>query len=104
MALYLGCVFGPGLDHVRVKRSLHEEASIFDLVPRNLLEHPDERLPDDLAFRFGIGDPTKLLEEAVGRFDVDQVDLQMATEGLFDLFGLARAQQAVIYEDARELI
>ena len=65
-----------------------------------LLEDTDERLADDLALLFGIGHTGQQLEEAILRLDVDEIDIEMRAEGLFDLLGLTGPEEAVIDEDA----
>ena len=57
-----------------------------------------------LRLVFGIGDAGQLLQEPIGRFDLDQVGLEVSAERLVDLFGLTRSQQTMVDEDAGELI
>ena len=66
--------------------------------------HADEFASDDLAFLFGIGDPGELVEETVGRVDVDQVRAELFAEHLDDLFAFALAHQAVVHVHANELL
>ena len=54
----------------------------------HLLEHSDEGLPDDATLPFGVGHVMESLDEAVGRLDVHEVDLELAPERLLDLIGL----------------
>ena len=74
------------------------------MLARDLLEHPDELLADHLALVLGIGDARELLQEPVRRLHVDERHLEMPAERLLDLVGLVLAVQAVIDEDARQLI
>ena len=71
---------------------------------RLLLEDADELLADDLALRLRVVDAGEPGEEALARVDVDQLDPEALAEGLDDLLGLALAQQAVVDEDAGELL
>ena len=57
-----------------------------------------------LALLFGVGDAGELVEEAVGGVDVDELDLEVAAEGVDDALGLFAAQEAVVDEDAGELV
>ncbi len=74
------------------------------MLGRHLLEHPDERLADDLALGFGVGDAGQAVEEPVLRLDVDEVDVEVAPERRLHVLGLAGAQQAVVDEHAGELV
>ena len=91
------------LDDVGVERSLDEEADVAE-VARLLLEDADELLADDLALLLRIGDAGEPREEALLRLHVDERDVEVAAERLDDLLGLVLAQQAVVDEDARELV
>ena len=91
------------LDDVGIQRALHEKASVLD-IGRHLFEDADERLPDGLALGFGIGDTGQKGEEPIGRFDVDQVHVELAPKRLLDLVGLAGAHEARVDEHTRELV
>ena len=91
------------LDHVRVERSLHEEANVAEL-PRLLLEDADELLADDLPLLLRVGHAREPCEEALTRVHVHERDVEVPAERLHDLFGLVCTQQAMIDEDARELV
>ena len=100
-----------GLDHIRVERSLHEEldllavrTSLLDHLARGVLEHPDEQAPDDLALLLGVGDGVELGEEPLGRVDDLEPDAGGCDVVGLDLLALALAQQAVIDEDAGEVV
>ena len=71
---------------------------------RFLLEDADELLAHDLALLLGVGDAGEPREEALLRLHVDERDVEVAAERLHDLLGLVLAQQAVIDEDAGELV
>ena len=99
-----GVVAAARLDDVGVERALHEEPRRRRQVARDLLEHPDERLADDLALPLGLDDVVERAEEPVGRLHVHEVDLELAPERLLHLLGLAEPQQAGVDEHARELV
>src|SRR5437867_3497627 len=105
MRLDLRCdlVVAPRLDHVRVERPLHEEADVPELGGL-LLEHTDELLADDLALLLRILDALEPREKTRLRLHMDERHAEMPTEGLDDLLGFVLAQQAVVDEDARELV
>ena len=96
-------VDGDALDHVRVGRALGEEGGVRD-VRAGVVEDLDELAADDLAFAFGLGDSGELGEEAVGGVDVHERHFERAAEELADAFGLVLAEQAVVHEDAGELV
>ena len=91
------------LDDVGVERPLDEEADVSEAA-RLLLEDADELLADDLALLLRIGDAGEPREEPLLRLHVDERDVEVAAEGLDDLLGLVLAQQAVVDEDAGELV
>ena len=91
------------LDHVRVERALYEEARVAQFA-RLLLEHPDELLADDLAFGLGIGHAGETSQEPVLRLDRHQRHLEGVAERGDHLVALVLAHQAVVHEDAGELI
>ena len=71
---------------------------------RLLLEDADELLADASASPRGRSTPGEPREEALLRLDVDERHVEVAAEGLDDLLGLVLAQQAVVDEDAGELV
>ena len=91
------------LDHVRVERPLDEEAGLADLV-RLLLEDADELLADDAALLLGLGHALEPREEAVGGVDVHERDVEVPLERLDHLRRLVLAHQAVVDEDAGQLV
>jgi hypothetical protein len=91
------------LDHVRIERALGEEIGAADL-PRLRLEDVDEGLADELALGLGLVEPGEAAEELVGGVHMDQRDVVMVAEQADDLLGLVRPHQAVIDEDAGELV
>ncbi len=82
---------------------MRQEIDLADLLGLGV-EHIDEQLADHLALHLGVGDAVQRIEEARGGIDRDQRDVVMAAEQLDDLLRLVLAQQAVIDEDAGELI
>ena len=61
-------------------------------------------VPMILRLASGSETPASLLEEAVLGVDGDERDLELVAEGLDDLLALVLAHQAVVDEDARELV
>src|SRR5204862_3620192 len=92
-----------GLDHVGVERSLDEPAHVAELAGL-VLEHADERLADALALLLGVGHALEPREEAPGRVDVHERNVEVASERLDDLRGLVLPEQTVVDEHARELV
>ena len=64
----------------------------------------DEFFADDLALRLRIGDALECIEEILGGIDGDELDAGRRDEIMFDLLGLALAQQTVVHEHAGELL
>ena len=92
-----------GLDDVGVERPLDEEAHVTEAACL-LLEDTDELLADDLALLLRVGDAGEPREEALLRLHVDERHVEVAAERLHHLLGLVLAQEAVVDEDARELV
>ena len=82
---------------------MHEPANVAE-PPRLLLEDADELAADDLALLLRLLDPIEQVEEALLRLHVDERDVEVLAEGLHHLLGLVLPQQAVVDEDARELL
>ena len=97
-----GAPVAAGLDHIRVERSLDEEADVRQLL-RLLLEHADELLADDLALALGLDHAGEPLQEALLSGHVDEPDPPVAKR-LDHLLRLVLSQQAVVDEHAGELI
>ena len=91
------------LDHVRVERPLDEKTNVTEL-RRLLLEDADELLADDRPLLLGIADASEAREEPLLRLHVHEGHAKVAGERLDDLLGLVLPQQAVIDEDAGELV
>ena len=91
------------LDHVGIERALGEEVGPAEL-RRLLLEHLDEQPADRLALGLRVGHAVEPGQEQVRRVAVHQADVEAVAEGLHHLLRLARAQQAVVDEDAGQLV
>ena len=93
------------LDHVGIDRALGQEVHSTDFFGL-ILEHADELFTDDLALALGSTLPCQLLVEAVAGVDADEVDIELAAfaKDLADLFALVLAQQAVVNENAGQLL
>ncbi len=94
----------PGLDDVGVQRPLDEEAGVAGVLAGRVLEGADELGTDDLALLLGVAHAGEPFEEPVSGLDGDQARLGVDAEGLLDLLGLTLAQQAVVDEDAGQLV
>lgn len=103
VGLDLGGVAGAALDDVGIKGALHQEAGAFQLA-RLFLEDADELLADDLALLLRLTDARQLLLEAFLGLDVDQRHVEVVLEGVDHLLGLVLPEQAVVHEDAGEVI
>ena len=71
---------------------------------RLVLEDADELLADDLPLLLRVGDAGEPREEALLRLHVHERDVEVVAERLDHLLRLALPQQAVVDEDARELV
>jgi hypothetical protein len=60
--------------------------------------------PDRLALGLRVGDAVEALEEALLGVDRDQRDVELVAEGLDDLLALVLAHEAVVDEDAGQLL
>src|SRR5439155_17750472 len=68
------------------------------------LENAYKFFADDFAFLLGIDDPRETAEESLSGVDIDEVDTESVGEVVPDLVGLTLTEQAVVHEDAGELI
>lgn len=105
VALDDGGLAEAALDDVRIDRSLHEEVDLADLL-RFGLEDTDELLADDLALLLRLGHALELFVEPLLGIDADEVQIVVpaGTEDGFDLIALVLSEEAVIDEDAGELL
>lgn len=69
-----------------------------------LLKDADELFADDLAFALGIEDTFHALDEAVGRIDRDEANLERAGKHLANHLGFVFSHKPVIDENARQLV
>ncbi len=91
------------LDHVGIERALGEPGDVPELAGF-VLEHRDELGPDGFALDLWIRDALQAVEESPGCINMDQVHLECVPEGPDHPLGLPLAEQAVVHEEARELI
>ena len=103
VALDLRCVTRTRLDDVGIERSLHQILRTHDL-GLGSFEYTNELLADRLALGFGVDNPVEVLEEAVGRADVNEFDALGSLERLDDLVGFALSHQAGVDIDTGETI
>ena len=96
------------LDHVRDRacpgRGTRPAAPVGGDLGRLALEGLDEQPADGLALGLGVGDAGERAEEFRRRLDMDQRDVVVVAEQPHDLVALAGAHQAVVDEDAGELV
>ncbi|MNK45244.1 hypothetical protein D3C87_639980 [compost metagenome] len=92
-----------GFDDVGVDRALGQPLGAL-LLAGLFLEHFDEFAADDLALGFGVGDAGQLAHELRGGIDVNDLHAHVFGEGLHDLLAFVQAQEAVVDEDAGELV
>ena len=79
-------------------------AIFFEQFLSGVLERLDEFVADDFAFPLGIGHAFEQLEKALGGIDVFEFHVEILAEDALHHFCLTRAQQAVVDEDAGELV
>ena len=94
---------GAGFYDVRIEGSLYEEFHIFELV-RFFLEGMNEFCTDGLTFLFRFGDAFQKRHEVLGCIDVYQLHVEFVRKGIDDLFCFAETQEAVVDENAGQLI
>lgn len=93
------------LDDVGINRPLHEEIDLADLL-RFGFKDTDEFLADDLALLLRLGHALEFFIETLLGVDADKVQIVRAVraEHGFDLVSLILSEEAVIDEDARQLL
>ncbi len=89
--------------HVGVDGALGQELHLADLLGLSL-EDADELLADDLALALRLGDTGELLQETVLGVDTAHVHVELAGHDLLHLVAFILAQEAVVHEDAGQLI
>ena len=96
------------LDHVRVERPLEQPIDLalvrLGLVELGglLLEHVDERVPDDLALLLRVLDALEAREEEFGRVDDGQVHAEVLVQHVVHLHRLVQAEYAIVDHDGME--
>ncbi len=96
-------VLRAGLDDVGIESALGEEFRVRDSVGFRL-EGLDELGANDFALLLRVGDAGQAGEELFGPVDDAQVHFEVVTKGRDDAFALVAAEQAVVHEDADELV
>ena len=106
-----GALAASGLDDIGVEGALYQElhlaagrADLFDDLLLGGLEGADELAADDLALGLGLGHARQRVQEALGLVARDDADAHAARVVALHLLALARAQQAVVDEEAGELV
>jgi hypothetical protein len=105
--MFAAPVAAAGLDDVGVERALHEELDAVRprrATSRLLLEDADELAADDLALGLGVGDAGEVPRNWSFASTTTRARPRSRDEVALDLLGLALAQQAVVDEDAGELV
>ena len=92
------------LDHVGVERPLHEPASTSPSLRASSSKTRMNSSPMRLRFSSGSVTPASRARKRSCACDVDERHVEAVAERLDDLRGLVAAQQAVVDEDARELV
>src|SRR5438105_6368284 len=91
------------LDNIRVERALGQEVDSTEDA-RLLGEDADELGANDASFFLGIGHTAQRAEKSVDGVDVHQAHPKMPLEGIDHTLRLTAPQEAVIDEDAGQLI
>ena len=68
------------------------------------MEDVHEFIADDFALLLGVGDAFEFGQEALRRIHVLQFDFEVITEELLHRLRFVRAEEAVVHEDARQLV
>src|SRR5262245_9945287 len=102
------------LDHIRVQRALRQKAERVIVNRRSIIsfckiddcifEDADELVADDFAFLLRISDAAQFRQKSLRRVDILELDVKIFAENALHDFLLARTQQTVVHENARELI
>ena len=100
---------GDALDHVGIEGALGEKfeagfGSGFGQRFHGVVEDADEFIADDLPFPLGGSDPFQPAKEAGGGADRLETDVKIVAEKALDGFGFVGAEEAIVHEDAGELI
>ena len=93
-----------GLDHVGVERALDQEPRALELAGL-VLEDADELVADDLALASRArSTPARRSRNRSSASTWTSFTPELVAERVYDLLGLVLAHQAVVHEDARELV
>ena len=103
MRLDVRVVTATRLDDVGIQRPLYEIAHVAE-VARRFFEHADEQLADRLALALGVDDVVERREEAICGLHVHELDFELLTKRLLDLFRLSEPQQPCVDEHADQLV
>src|SRR5438477_5393613 len=99
--------YAAGLNHVRVKCSLHQPADTanqpFDPM-RLFIKNFNEFPADNFAFSFRINHARELLEEPLGSIHCYEVQSQPLAQGLLYFLEFIFAQHAVVHKHASQAI
>ena len=90
-------------DHIRVDRTLRQEAGIFKLCSF-FFKDIDKQLTDNLAFVFRITNTIECVEKAFFRIHSDDIDPHIVSEGLHDLIAFVQTQQAIVNKYTSQLL
>src|SRR5437763_5114541 len=103
------------LNYIRIKSSLRQEfvATVFAFAIAviflqqflgGVLKYFDEFIADQLALRFGIGHSFEQREKAIAGVHILQTHMKILAENALHDFFFSRAEQAVVYKNASELV
>ncbi len=98
-----GALEADAFDHVGIERALGEEGSAAHFLGFRL-EDVDEEAADGLALLLGVGNAGERPQELARGVDMDERDVVGLAEQAHDLVGLALAHEAVVDENAGELL
>ena len=91
------------LDHIGVDRALSEPPCVRQFL-RFGLKHFDKLAADYLPLLFRIADALQMSQKLARRIDMNNLDAQVSGKGVHHLHPFIESQQAVIDENAGQLI
>ena len=97
------CGLCSAFDDVRINCTLSKEGNSVKL-SCFFFEHTDEFCTDYLSLLLGICNACKLVKEAVGGVNVNEVSTELFAEYLNDLLGLTLTEKTVVYVYAGKLV
>src|SRR4051812_32720899 len=92
-----------GFDDIGVEGALREKAGTFNIFGF-AFKRLDELAADDFPFLLRVGDAFQFAQELFTGGARAEVNFEMIAEGGLDEVALVFSEQAVVYEDADELI